>query len=409
MAKQRIDDDLMCRWGGMPGRIMDPIYMDYAATTPTDKKVIEAMLPYFGQVYGNPSSLHAFGQEAKAAVEGAREKIAALLGAGPEEIVFTSGGTESDNFAIKGVAYANRNRGNQIITTAIEHPAVLETCRFLEGEGFEIITLPVDGEGLVDPAAVTAAITDKTILISVMHANNEIGTIQPIAEIGALARQRGIFFHTDAVQTFGQLPFTMAGLPIDLMSASDQKLYGPQGEGLLYFCKETRIAPLMHGGEQEWGRRSSTLYVPGIVGFGKAVELAKTSLSEEASRLTSMRDRFIRGLFERLDGIRLNGHPTLRLPNNINISAEGVEGEGVILSLDMLGIACSTGSACSSSSVETSHVLTAIGLRKEFSHGSVRFSLGRGTKEGDIDRVLETLPQVVGRLRSLSPMQGRKR
>jgi len=393
----------------MPGRIMDPIYMDYAATTPTDKKVIEAMLPYFGQVYGNPSSLHAFGQEAKAAVEGAREKIAALLGAGPEEIVFTSGGTESDNFAIKGVAYANRNRGNQIITTAIEHPAVLETCRFLEGEGFEIITLPVDGEGLVDPAAVTAAITDKTILISVMHANNEIGTIQPIAEIGALARQRGIFFHTDAVQTFGQLPFTMAGLPIDLMSASAHKLYGPKGVGLLYIRKGTRIAPFMHGGEQERGRRSSTLYVPGIVGFGKAVELAKTSLSEEASRLTSMRDRFIRGLFERLDGIRLNGHPTLRLPNNINISAEGVEGEGVILSLDMLGIACSTGSACSSSSVETSHVLTAIGLRKEFSHGSVRFSLGRGTKEGDIDRVLETLPQVVGRLRSLSPMQGRKR
>ena len=382
---------------------MHPIYMDYAATTPTDKRVIEAMLPCFGEVYGNPSSLHAFGQEARAAVEGARERIALHLGAEPEEIVFTSGGTESDNFAIKGVAHANRNKGDQIITSAIEHPAVLQTCRFLEKEGFRITTLPVNGEGLVDPAAVADAITDKTILISIMHANNEIGTIQPIAEIGALARERGVCFHTDAVQSFGQLPFTVDELHVDLLSATAHKLYGPKGVGLLYIRKGTRIVPFMHGGEQERGRRSSTLNVPGIVGFGKAVELAGASLAGEAARLTAMRDRFIRGLFDRLDGIRLNGHPTLRLPNNINLSLKRVEGEGMILSLDMLGIACSTGSACSSSSVETSHVLTAIGLQKEFSHGSLRFSLGRYSKESDIDTVLETLPQVVGRLRSLSP------
>jgi cysteine desulfurase len=382
---------------------MNPIYMDYAATTPTDKKVIEAMLPYFGEVCGNPSSLHAFGQEAKAAVEGARKRIASFLGAEPGEIVFTSGGTESDNFAIKGVAYANRKKGDHIITSGIEHHAVLETCRFLEQEGFRVTTLPVDGEGLVDPAAVAGAMTDKTILVSIMHANNEIGTIQFIAEIGAMARGRGIAFHTDAVQTFGHLPFTADELNCDLISASAHKLYGPKGVGLLYIRKGTRIAPFIHGGEQENGRRASTLNVPGIVGFGKAVELAEASLAEEAARLTAMRDRFIRGVFDRLDGVRLNGHSTRRLPNNINISLTSVEGEGMILSLDMLGIACSTGSACSSSSVETSHVLTAIGLPKEFSHGSLRFSLGRYTRESDIDTVLETLPQVVGRLRSLSP------
>jgi cysteine desulfurase len=382
---------------------MNPIYMDYAATTPTDKKVIEAMLPYLGEICGNPSSLHAFGQEAKAAVEGARKRIASFLGAHPSEVVFTSGGTESDNFAIKGVAYANRNRGDHIITSAIEHHAVLETCRFLEQEGFRVTTLPVDGDGLVDPAALADAITDKTILISIMHANNEIGTIQPIAEIGAVARERGIVFHTDAVQTFGHLPFTVDELNCDLLSASAHKLYGPKGVGLLYIRKGTRIASFIHGGEQENGRRASTLNVPGIVGFGKAVELAGISLAEEAARETAMRDRFIRGVFDRLDGIRLNGHRTRRLPNNVNMSFTSLEGEGLILSLDMMGIAASTGSACSSSSVEKSHVLTAIGLPKEFSHGSLRFSIGRYTKEGDIDRVLEILPQVVGRLRSLSP------
>jgi cysteine desulfurase len=388
---------------------MNPIYMDYAATTPTDQRVVEAMLPYFGEIYGNPSSLHGFGQEARAAMEGARAKIAAFLGAKPAEIVFTSGGTESDNFAIKGVAWANRKKGDHVITSAIEHHAVLETCRFLEKEGFRVTYLPVDGDGLVDPADVVKAITDRTILISIMHANNEIGTIQPIAEIGRIAKEKGICFHTDAVQTFGHLPFTVDELNIDLLSASAHKLYGPKGMGLLYIRKGTRITPLVHGGDQESGRRASTQNVPGIVGFGKAVELAAATLHEEVVRLTSLRDRFIQGIFERLDGIRLNGHPARRLPNNINLSVESIEGEGMILSLDMMGIACSTGSACSSSSLEPSHCLLAIGLPHELSHGSLRFSLGMYTKEGDIDAVLEALPQVVGRLRAMSPLYAGKK
>lgn len=388
---------------------MSQIYMDFAATTPTDRRVVEAMLPYFGEVFGNPSSLHAFGQEAQAAVERARQRIAAFLHAEPAEIIFTSGGTESDNLAVKGAAYANRKKGNHIITSAVEHHAVLESCRFLEQEGFRVTILPVDGDGMVDPAALAGAITDKTVLISVMHANNEIGTIQFIAEIGALAKDRGICFHTDAVQTFGHLPFTVDGLHVDLLSASAHKLYGPKGVGFLYIRKGTRLTPSLHGGEQENGRRASTLNVPGIVGLGKAVELAETSLAEETARLTQLRDRFIGGLFDRLDGIRLNGHPTRRLPNNVNLSLKSLEGEGLILSLDMLGIACSTGSACSSSSMEASHVLTAIGLPKEFAHGSLRFSLGRYTTERDIDTVLETLPQVVGRLRSLSPHRAGKK
>ena len=388
---------------------MNPIYMDYAATTPTDQRVVEAMMPYFGEIYGNPSSLHGFGQEARAAMEEARAKIAAFLGAKPAEIVFTSGGTESDNFAIKGMAWANRKKGDHVITSAIEHHAVLETCRFLEKEGFRVTYLPVDEDGLVDPADVVKAITDRTILISIMHANNEIGTIQPIAEIGRIAKEKGICFHTDAVQTFGHLPFTVDELNIDLLSASAHKLYGPKGMGLLYIRKGTRITPLVHGGDQESGRRASTQNVPGIVGFGKAVELAAATLQEEVVRLTSLRDRFIQGIFERIDGIRLNGHPARRLPNNINLSVESIEGEGMILSLDMMGIACSTGSACSSSSLEPSHVLLAIGLPHELSHGSLRFSLGMYTKEGDIDAVLEALPQVVGRLRAMSPLYAGKK
>ncbi len=387
---------------------MNPIYMDHAATTPTDQRVVEAMLPYFGEIYGNPSSLHGFGQEARAAVEAARAEIARFLGAKPTEIVFTSGGTESDNFAIKGTAWAKRKRGNHIITSAIEHHAVLESCRFLEKEGFRVTYLPVDGDGLVAPADVAGAITDQTILISIMHANNEIGTIQPIAEIGRIAKEKGIGFHTDAVQTFGHLPINVDELNIDLLSASAHKLYGPKGIGLLYIRKGTKLTPLMHGGDQENGRRASTQNVPGIVGFAKAAELAAASMHEEMARLTSLRDRLIRGLFERLDGIRLNGHPTRRLPNNINLSVESIEGEGIILSLDMMGIACSTGSACTSSSLEPSHCLLAIGLPHELSHGSIRFSLGKQTREGDIDAVLEALPQVVGRLRAMSPLYDQK-
>jgi cysteine desulfurase len=382
---------------------MKPIYLDYAATTPADKRVVAAMQPYFEEVFGNPSSLHAFGQEAAAAVEGARAKVASFLGVRPAEIVFTSGGTESDNFAIKGVAYANRKRGNHIITSVIEHDAVLKTCGFLETEGFRVTYLPVDGEGLVDPAAVAGAITDETILVSIMHANNEIGTIQPVAEIGQLVRQRGITFHTDAVQTFGHLPFGAEDLNADLLSATAHKLYGPKGVGMLYIREGTRILPFINGGGQESGRRSSTLNVPGIAGFGKAVELAGATLAEERKRLTALRDRLIAGLFEQLDGIRLNGHPVRRLANNINLSIDHVDGEGMILSLDMLGIACSTGSACSSSSLAPSHVLAAIARPGAAPHGSLRVSLGRFTTEGDIDALLEALPPVVRRLRAMSP------
>jgi cysteine desulfurase len=382
---------------------MKPIYLDYAATTPADKRVVAAMQPYFEEVFGNPSSLHAFGQEAAAAVEGARAKVASFLGVRPSEIVFTSGGTESDNFAIKGVAYANRKRGNHIITSVIEHDAVLKTCGFLETEGFRVTYLPVDGEGLVDPAAVAGAITDETILVSIMHANNEIGTIQPVAEIGQLVRQRGITFHTDAVQTFGHLPFGAEDLNADLLSATAHKLYGPKGVGMLYIREGTRILPFINGGGQESGRRSSTLNVPGIAGFGKAVELAGATLAEERKRLTALRDRLIAGLFEQLDGIRLNGHPVRRLANNINLSIDHVDGEGMILSLDMLGIACSTGSACSSSSLAPSHVLAAIARPGVAPHGSLRVSLGRFTTEGDIDALLEALPPVVRRLRAMSP------
>ena len=387
---------------------MKPIYLDHAATTPTDKRAVAAMLPYFEEIFGNPSSLHAFGQESGAAVEGARAKVATFLGVRPVEIVFTSGGTESDNFAIKGVAYANRNRGNHIITSAIEHDAVLSSCRFLEAEGFRVTYLPVDGEGLVDPADVAGAITNETILVSIMHANNEIGTIEPIAEIGRVAREKGVYFHTDAVQTFGHLPFGAGEINADLLSASAHKLYGPKGVGLLYIREGTRILPFMSGGGQESGRRSSTLNVPGIVGFGKAVELAAASLVEEDARLTALRDRLIAGLFERLDGVCLNGHPVRRLANNINLSIDHVDGEGMILSLDMLGIACSTGSACSSSSLEPSHVLAAIVRPGRLPHGSLRVSLGRFTTEGDIDALLEALSQVVRRLRAMSPHAGGK-
>jgi len=384
---------------------MRRIYLDYAATTPVDPAVLEAMLPYFTEQYGNPSSLHAFGQQARTAVENAREGIAAFLGAKPAEIVFTSGGTESNNFAIKGVAYARHKKGNHIITTGIEHHAVTEPCHFLEKEeGFSVTILPVDKDGLVDPEDVKKAITDKTVLISVMHANNEIGTIQPIAEIGRIARERGVYFHTDAVQTLGHLPYTVDDLNVDLLSASAHKLYGPKGVGLLYIRQGTRIQPFIHGGDQENKRRASTHNVPGIVGFGKAVELATASLQQEIADLTRLRDKLIAGILERINWTRLNGHPTKRLPNNANISIEYIEGEGMLLSLDLMGIACSTGSACSSSSLEPSHVLTGIGLSHEVAHGSLRMSLGRYTTEEDIDDVLSTLPQIVKKLRAMSPM-----
>ncbi len=383
---------------------MGRIYLDYAATTPIHPEVVKAMLPHFIDVFGNPSSIYSYGQEAKGAVEEARTKVAALIGARNEEIVFTSGGTEADNFALKGVAFANENKGNHIITSSIEHHAVMETCKFLERRGFSVTYLPVDEYGLVSPSDISRAITDKTILISVMHANNEIGTIEPIAEIGKITREAGIYFHTDAVQTVGHIPVDVDALGVDLLSISAHKLYGPKGVGALYIRKGTKLLPFMHGGEQERGRRGSTENTPGIVGFGKAIELVQQETAGEAERLTHLRDYLIKGLLERMDHIRLNGHPLKRLPNNVNISVDFVEGESMILNLDLDGICASTGSACSSSNLEPSHILLAMGLSHEQAHGSLRFSLGKWTTEEEIERALETLPGIVTRLRAMSPL-----
>ncbi len=383
---------------------MKRIYLDYAATTPTHPEVVKAMLPYFTGSFGNPSSLYSCGQEAKGAIQEVRVRVAELIGARDEEIVFTSGGTEADNFALKGVAYANEKKGDHIITSSIEHHAVIETCKFLERRRFSVTYLPVDEYGLVDPDDVRRAITNKTILISVMHANNEMGTIEPIAEIGRIAKGAGIYFHTDAVQTAGHIPVDVNELEVDLLSISAHKLYGPKGVGALYIRKGTKLIPFMHGGEQERPRRASTENVPGIVGFGRAVELAQQEMSEEAERLTYLRDQLIKGLLERIDHIRLNGHPQKRLPNNVNVSVDYVEGESMVLNLDLEGICASTGSACSSSSLEASHVLLAIGLSHEQAHGSLRFTLGKWTSEEDIGRVLEVLPQIVAKLRAMSPL-----
>jgi cysteine desulfurase len=383
---------------------MKRIYLDHAATTPTHPQVVQAMLPYFADTFGNPSSIHSLGQETRAAVEEARGAIASLIGAEAEEIVFTSGGTEADNLAVKGVAFANRNRGNHIITTAIEHHAVLEPCKFLAEQGFEVTHVPVDRQGLVDPEDVRKAVTDKTILISMMHANNEIGTIQPIAEIGRIAHKRGICFHTDAVQTVGHVPIDVDQIDADLLAMSAHKLYGPKGIGALYIRKGTRISPFMHGGGQERGRRASTENVPAIVGFGKAAEIARREVSREIKQVTLLRDKLIQGLIERIEGVHLNGHPSLRLPNNANISVASVEGEAMVVSLDLEGIAASTGSACTSSALEASHVLLAIGLAGELTHGSLRFTLGRETTEEEVGRVLELLPRIVTRLRAISPL-----
>ena len=383
---------------------MKRIYLDYAATTPTHPEVAKAMLPYFTDAFGNPSAIHSYGQEAKGAIEEARVKIADLIGARDEEIIFTSGGTEADNFAIKGVAYANENKGNHIITTSIEHHAVIETCKFLERRGFKVTYLPVDEYGLVDPDDARKAITDKTILISVMHANNEMGTIEPIAEVDKLAKEAGVYFHTDAVQAAGHIPVNVGELGVDLLSVSAHKLYGPKGVGALYIRKGTKLIPFMHGGGQERNHRASTENVPGIVGFGKAVELAQQEMNEEAERLASLRGQLIEGLLERIDHVRLNGHPIRRLPNNVNVSVDFVEGESMLLNLDLEGICASTGSACSSSSLEPSHVLLAMGLSHEQAHGSLRFTLGKWTNEEDISRVLEVLPRVVTKLRAMSPL-----
>ncbi len=386
---------------------MRKVYLDYAATTPTDPEVLKAMEPYFFEKFGNASSIHSFGQEAKKAVEDAREITAKSLNARPEEIVFTSGGTESDNLAIKGAAYALEPKGNHIIISAIEHHAVSEPAQFLQKRGFKVTSVGVDKFGLVDPADVKKAITDKTILISIMHANNEIGSIQPVADIGNLARAKGICFHTDAVQTVGHIPVDVEELNVDLLSFSAHKFYGPKGVGALYIRKGVRLETFMHGGDQERSRRASTHNTPGIVGLAKALELSRDNMRRESDFQLELRDKLIRELPERIPEIVLNGHATKRLPNNVNFSIKYIEGESMLLSLDMLGIASSTGSACTSSSLEPSHVLLAIGLEHEIAHGSLRFSLGRWSSLEDVDYLLDQLPKVVENLRKMSPLYGK--
>lgn len=382
--------------------------MDHNATTPVDPIVLETMLPYFRERFGNASSVHVFGREARTAMEDAREKIAEFLGARTTEIIFTSGGTESDNFAIEGAAYENSQKGNHIITSAIEHHAVLNTCKHLETHGFKASYLGVDRYGMVDPDDVRKAIRDDTILITIMHANNEIGTIEPLQEITGIAKEHGIIVHTDAIQTVGKIPVNMDDLGVDLMSISAHKIYGPKGVGALYVRRGTKIEPLVRGGHHERNRRGGTENVPGIVGFGKAVEIAAANMESEGKRLWDLTEKLKKGLESQLDYVYANSHPTQRLPGTINISFDFLEGESIVLNLDMKGIAVSTGSACTSGSLEPSHVLTALGLPPATAQGAIRFSLGRDNTEEDVDYVLTELPPIVRRLRTMSPLYADK-
>ncbi len=385
--------------------IMKRIYLDYAATTPIHPEVVETLLPFLTEQYGNPSSIYAFGREAKNAIEEARAQVAQLIQAQAEEIYFTSGGTEANNFALKGVAYANQNKGRHIITSAIEHHAVLEPSHFLQQNGFNVTYLPVDQYGVVKLDALMSAIKKDTILISVMHANNEIGTIEPIKEIGTIAKEHGILFHTDAVQTAGTLAIDVNDVKADLLSISAHKIYGPKGVGALFIRKGTRIIPFLQGGGQERHMRASTENVPGIVGFGKAASLAVAEMLERSRHSQHLRDKMIKGLFEKIEEISLNGHPIVRLPNNVNIIVRGVEGESMLLQLDLKGIAASSGSACTSGNLEPSHVLKAIGIKSEEAHSSLRFTVGRLTAEDDIDYLLNTFPEIVKMLRKISPFK----
>jgi cysteine desulfurase len=383
---------------------MPRIYLDNAATTPVRPEVVRAMLTCFTDAYGNPASIHSHGQEAGAQVSRARGQLAELIGAEDQDVIFTGGGSESDNQALKGVFEALSERGNHIITSVIEHPAILETCRFLETRGARVTYLPTDTEGLVDPEAIRRAITEKTILVSVMLANNEIGTVEPIAEISHITREAGVYLHTDAVQAVGHIPVDVDALGVDLLSLSAHKLYGPKGIGALYVRPGTRLAPLIHGGEQERGLRSGTLNVPGIVGLGEAAALASGELDVEEKRLVALRDSFIKELETGIPGCYFNGHRTRRLPGNVNVCIEHIDGEAMLVNLDLAGISVSTGSACASMGNAPSHVLAALGVPPERAHGSLRFSLGHETTATDIDRVMEVLPGIVEKLRRISPL-----
>jgi cysteine desulfurase len=377
------------------------VYLDHNASTPVHPEVVQAMLPYFSERFGNPSSVHGFGREAREGLDTAREQVAHFLRVGKDEIVFSSGGTESDNLAIKGIAGARRQ--GHIITSEIEHHAVLRACQSLEASGFEVTYVPVDGFGMVDPAAVERAIRPETILISIMHANSEVGTIQPIREIGRIARQRDVPLHVDAVQTFGKVPIDVEGWGIDLLSFSSHKIYGPKGVAGLYIRKGTKMVAIQHGGEHERRRRAGTENVAGIVGFAKAVEIRAREMTDEAVRVTALRDRLWEGVRARVPEVRLNGHPTERLPGTCNMCFHNVESESIVLGLDLKGIGVSAGSACTSGNVEPSYVLVAMGVPLDWAMGAVRCSLGRSTTAEDIDYVTDAVEPLVSKLRALSP------
>ena len=383
---------------------MKRIYMDHSATTPMAPEVLQAMQPYFSDKFGNASSLHSFGQEAKEALEDSREKVAKLLGANPEEIVFTSGGTESDNLALKGIARRNKDKGKHIITTSVEHPAILETCKKLGKEGFVVTYLPVTGEGLVDLAVLQAAIRPDTILISVMHANNEIGTIQPLEEIGRLTAERDIYLHTDAVQSVGKIPTDVNALGVDSLSLSAHKLYGPKGVGALYIRRGTKLESIVEGGGHERGLRSGTENVAGIVGLARAAEISSESMAAEGQRLTELRDELAGLVLEKVKDAWINGTMKERLPGSLNFGFSYVEGESLLLFLDSKGIAVSTGSACSSHKLQPSHVLLSLGLQPEQCHGSLRITMGRSNTKEEVDYVAECIAEAVARLRGISAL-----
>lgn len=383
---------------------MTPIYFDHSATTPVDPEVAKLALGYMTQDFGNPSSVHSFGRTARNAVEQGREQLAALFNAEPSEIFFTSGGTESDNLAVKGVALANRAKGNHIITTQIEHHAILHTCEYLEKQGFRVTYLPVDEHAMVRLEDVQQAITDQTILISVMFANNEVGTLQPIAEIGRLAREKGIYFHTDAVQATGSVPIDVKSMNIDLLSLSGHKFYAPKGTGALYIRRGVKIQSMQHGGAHERNMRAGTENVPGIAALGLAATIAKRDMTKNGERLQELRDYLINGVIRKIPHVRLNGHPTNRLPGSANFSFDYIEGESLLVNLDLKGIAASSGSACTAGSLDPSHVLLAMGLDHSAAHGSLRITLGRENTREEVDYFLEVLPPIVAKLRAMSPL-----
>ena len=383
---------------------MRKVYFDHSATTPVDPQVVEAMLPFLTEKFGNPSSIHSFGREVKVALEEAREAVANFCNVRAADIYFTSGGTEADNIAIKGVAYELKDKGNHIITSQVEHHAVLHTCEFLEQNGFTVTYLAPDKFGMIQPEQVEKAIRKDTILITIMHANNEVGTINPVQKIGEIAREKGVFFHTDAVQSFGKIPIDLSKLPVDLMSMSGHKIYGPKGVGVLYIRKGVRLVQHSHGGEHERKRRPGTENIPGIIGMAKAVGLRKDMMKEEDKYIRSLRDKFYNKISEAVPKIFLNGHPKDRLAGHLNLSFQGIEGESLLLSLDLKGVAASSGSACTSGSIDPSHVLSAMGIKPELAQSSIRFTLGKDNTEEDVDYAAEILPEIVRRLRSMSPV-----